>query len=340
MEPVRMTPNGIICEQDGAQVALDPASAVPGAASFVSHAHADHLPAGSGPVICSAETRAIAALRGTDLGPDADPGPARMVDAGHILGSRGLVFGDVFYTGDICTRDRGFLRGARPPRCRVLVTESTFGAPGFSFPPVREVRDRANQIISEMYARGVPVVLMGHGLGKAQTLTDLFGHWDPLYLHDGVHAMNELHRSLGVDLPAGIPYSEASRRGLLARRPWVMVCPMLPSKSPLVRELRSVYGAVTIAFTGWAASPGRPDTPPVGRGADHVLPLSDHCDRDELLDLARRTGAEEAYVTHGFEEDLAAALADMGVRARPLGAARGRQTARTRTRRRGRSPSS
>ena len=39
-----------------------------------------------------------------------------LIDSGHILGAKGLLFDDVFYTGDICTRDRAFLKASIIPK--------------------------------------------------------------------------------------------------------------------------------------------------------------------------------------------------------------------------------
>ena len=94
-----------------------------------------------------------------------------LIDSGHILGSKGLLFDDIFYTGDICTRDRGFLKGAKVPKCKILITESTFGLPEFSFPSIEVIQKQVNMLISELYGKGIPVILMGYQLGKAQTIT-------------------------------------------------------------------------------------------------------------------------------------------------------------------------
>ena len=197
---VQMTANGIMCTRGARKILLDPKAADPDAINFVSHAHMDHLPAKNGTggavILSSHQTDSIARLRGFDLrGSKESMDGFELVDSGHILGSRGLLFddGDVFYTGDICTRNRGFLRGANIPKCRILITECTFGLPEFDFPSTQKIAERVNLIISELYERGVPVILMGYQLGKAQTLTHLFGHWLPLYFHDSVLEMNHLH---------------------------------------------------------------------------------------------------------------------------------------------------
>lgn len=311
-----MTKNGILCESGGRRVLLDPKCADAGAVNFVSHAHTDHLPSGgAGTMLSSFETRQIAGIRGLQMKDHAHSlAGFEMPDSGHILGSRGLLFDDIFYTGDICTRTRGFLRGASVPKCRVLITECTFGMHEFAFPGINEIKERVNGLISDLYSRGVPVILMGYQLGKAQTITQLFGHWTPLYLHDSVKAMNALHGKLGVDLADGMGHTEAKKRGLLEKRPWVMVAPLMSAKNSFVQEMQSRYGAVTVGFTGWAES----SRVSFGRRTDYSIPLSDHCDFGELVDMVRRTGAEQVYTVHGFAAEFAAHLNNMGIRAQSL----------------------
>lgn len=310
-----MTGNGVVCEAGGTAISLDPRRVGPGL-NFVSHAHADHLPSrNGGTILASSETGEIASLRGFEMENHVtEAEDVLMYDTGHIMGARGLLHGGIFYTGDICTRDRGFLSGARIPRCKTLITECTFGLPEFVFPAVGEVKRRVNEIIAGLYSRGIPVILMGYQLGKAQTLTQLFSHWEPFYLHDSVREMNDLHRSLGVDLRDAVGHSEAERRGLLDRRPWVMVAPVAGGKSGFVRRMRSRYGALTIGFSGWSAS--RQFS--FGRSCDYSVPLSDHCDFHELVDVVVRSGAEKVYTVHGFVDEFASHLRRHGIDAQPL----------------------
>ena len=314
MAGVQMTPKGMACRHGDSVVLLDPKSAA-GDVNFVSHAHMDHLPgSASGVVLASESTARLAALRGRDLGDCVQHVDGlRMYDSGHILGSTGLMVDDTFYTGDICTRDRGFLKGASVPRCRTLVTECTFGLPEFRFPPLEEVCSRVDELVSMMYSRGVPVILMGYELGKAQTLSQLFAHWEPMYYHDSVKAMNDLHRAAGVSLKHAAGHTEARDAGLLDRKPWVMVAPMMPARSRFVTEMKR-YGAVTVSFSGWANSPRFP----YSRGADYFMPLSDHCDFEDLVGLVKRSGAEQVYTIHGFVDEFAEYLRGLGISAAPL----------------------
>lgn len=311
-----MTKNGILCEIDGRRVYLDPKNTDSTGVNFVSHAHTDHLPSkNGGTILSSIETNEIANLRGFRMENHVQSiDDFTLVDSGHILGAKGLLFDDIFYTGDICTRNRGFLKCATIPKCKTLITECTFGLPEFVFPKLEEIQKQVNELISELYGKGIPVILLGYQLGKAQTLTQLFGHWGPLYFHDSVKQMNTLHQQLGVSLHDGIGHSEAEKNGLLSKKPWVMVAPMMSEKNPFLKDMKSKYGAVTIGFSGWAQS----SRFAFGRRSDYSIPMSDHCDFNELVDLVIRSGAEQVYTIHGFVEEFAAHLRKIGINAQPL----------------------
>jgi putative mRNA 3-end processing factor len=311
-----MTKNGILCEVNEKRVYLDPKNSDVSGINFVSHAHSDHLPTKNGGMILSSiETNEIANLRGFKMKNHVESlEDFSLINSGHILGAKGLLFDDIFYTGDICTRDRGFLKGAEIPKCKTLITECTFGLAEFVFPKMEQIQKQVNELISELYGKGIPVILMGYQLGKAQTITQLFGHWGPLYLHDSVKDMNLLHQKFGISLKDGIGHSEAEKNGLLKKKPWVMVAPMMSSKNKFIQEMKSKYGAVTIGFSGWAQS----SRFSFGRRTDYSIPMSDHCDFNELVDMVIKSEAEQVYTIHGFVDEFAQHLKKLGINAQPL----------------------
>ena len=311
-----MTKNGILCDNGASRVSLDPKKSDFDGINFVSHAHMDHLPSkNGGTILSSIETNEIAELRGFKMENHVKSlENFSLIDSGHILGAKGLLFDDIFYTGDICTRDRGFLLGAKIPKCKTLITECTFGLSEFIFPKIDEIKKQVNELVSELYGKGIPVILMGYQLGKAQTITQLFGHWGPLYLHDSVKEMNTLHQKFGISLPNGISHSEAEKNGLLEKKPWMMVAPMMSSKNKFVQEMKSKYGAVTIGFSGWAQSKKFS----FGRRTDYSIPMSDHCDFNELVDMVIQSGAEKVYTIHGFVNEFAEHLGKIGISSQPL----------------------
>ena len=144
--------NGVKYNGDSISLSLDPKIAHDGI-NFTSHAHMDHLPSArsSGTVLCTYETVEIAKIRNRDIQNNIQHyDGVEMINSGHILGGRGPLFDDVFYTGDICTRNRPGITGAKIPKCSTLIMECTFGMPQFRFPPIDEVVEKANKVISEM----------------------------------------------------------------------------------------------------------------------------------------------------------------------------------------------
>ena len=277
-----MTKNGILCEVNEKRVYLDPKKTDLDGINFVSHAHSDHLPSkNGGTILSSIETNEISGIRGFKMENHVESLDGfSLIDSGHVLGSKGLLFDDIFYTGDICTRDRGFLKAAKIPSCKTLITECTFGLPEFTFPQMDKIQNQGNQLIADLYSKGIPVILMGYQLGKAQTLTQMFGHWDPLYLHDSIKEMNTLHQKFGVSLKNCIGHSEAQKNGLLDKKPWVMITPVLSAKNKFLQEMKSKYGA--------------------------------------LVDMVVKSGAEQVYTIHGFVDEFAAHLNKIGISAQPL----------------------
>ena len=314
-------PSGISVQYEGMTILLDPARSGDCDLTFVSHAHVDHLHRRNRQtetkILSSKQTARIARARGYEIDSVEEHDGFELVDTGHILGSRGLLIGGdrVFYTGDISTRERAFMKPAKLPRAKTLIIESTFGRPEYVFPEMSEVTHRTNKIISEMYDLGIPVILMGYSLGKAQLLTKLFGGWDPVYVHDSVARMNSVYSELGVELKEAMSHSEAESRGLLSKcRPWVMIAPLMGARSSFVKDMKDRYGAVTIGFTGWATGSRYKYT----TGLDYVMPLSDHCDYNELLDAVKQCAPEKIYTFHGFAPEFAWSLRKMGYDAAPL----------------------
>jgi putative mRNA 3-end processing factor len=314
---VKMTANGIfVSEQNGVKIHLDPKKGINDGIAFVSHAHIDHLHRQNGGlVLASKQTSEIAKLRGYSIENYLEEyNDFSLIDAGHILGAKGLLFGDgVFYTGDISIRERAFMKGANVPKCKVLITECTFGMPEYVFPKVEETVKRVNEIISESYSRGKPVILLGYELGKAQILSYLFSHWAPYY-HDSVKKVNDVYRKFGVNLPDSMGHSQAESTGLLDKKPWLLIAPNMSGKNRFVQHMKSRYDAITIGFSGWAQSPRFA----FARQHDYSIPLSDHCDYNELLQLVKTCAPEKIYTVHGFVEEFASDLVKIGYDAKPL----------------------
>ncbi|MDR4491118.1 MBL fold metallo-hydrolase RNA specificity domain-containing protein [Candidatus Nitrosocosmicus agrestis] len=316
--------NQIFIKASQIKVLLDPKYLDSKSIAFVSHAHSDHLISKSSlkkltienRVICSAETNEIAKVRGHNLGETIAGHPElQFINTGHILGSRGLLIeNEIFYTGDIAMRDRGFLKKTKIPKVDTLIIESTFGKREYIFPPLQKVVHQVNSILSELYDRGVPVILMGYSLGKAQTLVSLFGFWKPLFVHDEIFKFNKIHRQFGIDLEPDISLSHALENGLLNRKPWVLIYPLTTPRNSVLQTLKKKYGAVTIGFSGWGINKGYKTM----MNLDYVIPFSDHCDYNELLEVVRKCNPRKIFTFHGFVEEFSKELVRLGYDAEPI----------------------
>ena len=150
----------------------------------------------------------------------------------------------------------------------------------------------------------------------AQLLSYFFSCWEPLFYHDSVDAMNRVHVEHGVRLKPGRRFDPARDQDRLPRGPWVMVSPMSSGRSRVMAHLKKEYGAILVAFSGWALGARYRYT----MGADYSFPLSDHCDYQELVDLVQSVSPEMVYTVHGFAAEFARDLRKMGFSARPLSA--------------------
>ncbi|MER3601309.1 MAG: exonuclease [Nitrososphaerota archaeon] len=316
----RLEAGGLLVELGQRRVALDARTPVAADLFFYSHAHTDHLgmPAPGGLVLASAETVKLARLQGVALNGAREEG--RLYRTGHMLGSTGILLDDLlYYTGDIAGRPRGFMPSAKPVPCRILIVEATYGRPRYRFPALTWIMDRTNELIDAAFSQGLPVLLLGYPLGKSQILSYFFSVWEPhLYISDRVLRFNRAYRALGVELPEAPSLEGALANEGLARGPWLGIASLSQARE-LAERIRRLLGLapLTIAFSGWGAEPDAA----ARFGVDCVLPLSDHCDFEELISFIKECSPERVYTVHGFVAELAGQLRRMGFDAVPLGPA-------------------
>lgn len=319
---IKVSNEGLAIHNENSKILLDPSKIHNDNFVFVSHAHSDHIykkPKSKTTVktLVSKETELIANARGYEISnPIYEEKNLELIDTGHILGSKGLLaFNEVYYTGDISIRKRGFMiHQNKIPKVDKLIIESTFGKPEFIFPDPKEIVHETNQIISDAYEKGIPVIIMGYSLGKAQLLVDLFRHWDPFYVSDSIENINTIYRKMKIPLRDLITYSEAEKNYCLSKKPWIMLSSLMTGRSKFLQSLKEKYNAITIGFSGWACNPGYRYM----MGLDYAMPLSDHCDYNELLEVVGNSNPKKVYTIHGFSEDFARTLRDLGYEAEPI----------------------
>ena len=291
---------------------------------FISHAHADHLGRHERP-LATAATASLAEYRlrvgGTHVLPYGQPwsldGDTILTPfpAGHVLGSAMLHVrrpeGTLLYTGDFKLRPSLTVPTAEPVEADVLVMESTYGDPQFRFPSWRQTADRLIDLAATALRAGRQPIVMGYSLGKAQEIVRILTDASlPITCHGAVRAMNSIYEQHGVHLGPTRPYAAADFHGKraidLAER-GVLVAPPQVARSGFVTKFEQ---PCRIMMSGWALNKGAQ----YRYGVDHALPLSDHADFDELLELVDRVRPKKVYTHHGFR-DFPAHLQRRGINA-------------------------
>lgn len=306
---------------------LDPAAEV--ASAILSHGHADHARARAARLYATPETVAIARLRLGDTGyvacpygepfDVAGPGGARarvtLLPSGHVLGAALVLIESagerLLYTGDVKLHAARTCLPALVPEADLLISEATFGLPVFRFPPVAELEARVVTEARAALATGEVPVFLGYALGKGPEVAKILQDAGvPVMLHGAVHRMVELYRSFGIDYPDATPYE----RGRVDGR--ALIVPPSARAHPMLAAIKRKR---VIAVTGWALLDASYDR----YRADVLIPLSDHADFDELLEVVRRSGAKRVLTTHGFAEPFAHLLAQRGLAAEALALSHG-----------------
>jgi Cft2 family RNA processing exonuclease len=285
----------------------------------ISHAHSDHI-AEHRAILATPETARIFRHRigETEVitqryGERRDYGRYALTfhPAGHCLGSAQILVeaeGErLVYTGDIKLRPNVAAEQAVVVPCDTLVMESTFGDPQYVFPPDVATFDRLYAAVDRAFSDNRVPVVLAYALGKSQEALELLlrrGY--RVSLHGSVWNVSEIYRELGVQFSG--EYERYDRERLKGR---VLIAPPGCRKQPMILNIERRY---LVMLTGWAMSKSAPY---MYKGIDLVLPLSDHADFDELVRLARESGATRIITMHGAKK-FAATLRDMGLNAEHL----------------------
>lgn len=299
---IQFRPEGIYCPQ--ADVYIDPWKPVDKA--IITHGHSDHARWGNKKYLCHSLSKEILKLR---LGQDINIQTLEYQEtifingvqislhpAGHIIGSAQVRLeckGEVWVvSGDYKVFNDGVSTPFEPVKCNSFITESTFGLPIYDFEPFEGIYKDMNNWWKKNADDGYQSVIIGYSLGKAQNiLQHLDSSIGNVFLHGAVANINDAFRLSGLDFK-GERIVEKMDKASLQRA--AIVAPMSALGSPWLRKFQPYRIAVC---SGWMALRGARRR----YGVDKGFVLSDHCDFKQLNYAVRETGAENVYVTHGYQ---------------------------------------
>jgi putative mRNA 3-end processing factor len=283
--------------------------------NLVSHAHGDHLyERAPDEVVWSDLTRRLAAIRRETVPAHATDDRVTLVDAGHVPGARAAVIEDpdgttYCYTGDISTRDHQYLGAFDPPEADVLIVESTYGEPGYTFPPPGDAAADFRAWVRETDA---PVVVFAYSLGRAQEVQLLLADTDrQTYVTEAIADLNE-----PIADAYGLAFDDSRYGRDVTLGPGdALVLPAGTNSLGWVDALVEETSAKKAGLSGWAVD----SSFKFAGGYDRTFPLSDHCDFEELLAVVEAVDPERVYTCHGSTDTLATEIRSrLGYEARAL----------------------
>lgn len=268
---------------------------------FISHAHADHMPRNRKiNVYCTGNTHKLMQKRGysgdatvLEFGESLELPEAivTLYPAGHILGSA-MVFvetdeGTVLYTGDYRTPPSPASEGFEcPGQVDHFITEATFSLPIYKWSShealAREVRQFASQALDEGYTP----VFLAYNLGKAQEVMHMLAPLgQPVQIHGAGFKLCEVYEEAGINLGMYETYDRDTCEGKI----------LITPNSALNNGFASNVKKKRLAYcSGWAAR----ESSRTQLTVDRLIPLSDHLDFFELIELCKKLNPKKVHITH------------------------------------------
>ena len=267
---------------------------------FISHAHADHM-APHEMAYCTPVTGRLYRHRQGKHRPLVEMPFGKTLEindfrltthpAGHVFGSAMLLAEtgtrSLLYTGDFKLGPSATSETCVPPHAEVLVMESTWGDPQYRMPPRQTVIQQLLDRVHDAFKSNRTPVIHAYVLGKAQEVTKLLTTAGiPVLQHPLAYEISCIYRDAGCDLGDFKNYPGAPLPG------HAIIAPPRMQKS---FHLANISRSTSISVTGWGV-----DQQASRRwSSDHVVPLSDHADFDQLLETIEIVDPDMIYCTHG-----------------------------------------
>lgn len=295
----RVYPNGgLLVEIKGRKILLDPKSfpSEKPDVIFVSHAHSDHynfktlrMMKGVPKVMSRATWELIDPKKRLDTITIVEGGNSVEVagltmevhEAGHIIGSLQLLIDAglrVVYTGDFNLDKRLVLKSAPVLKADILVIDSTYGHPRYTFPPRTQLYKEILRTVKAFLEEDKGVALATRVLGTGQEVTALLSLVAKVvpFVDRRIAEKNRVYEKHGEFLGSYV------------------VNTLMPPRSAVTVVPLSARYSNSIPCTGWATNSG--------------FPLSSHAGFTDLIRYVSESGANEVFAFWGFAKYFADVL--------------------------------
>ncbi|HKI43708.1 MAG TPA: hypothetical protein VKA08_00120 [Balneolales bacterium] len=274
---------------------------------FITHAHSDHVPGKRDiGVITTEPTTRLMRARGfsgetriMNFHEPLDLPNARVTlyPAGHILGSA-MVYvesdeGTLLYTGDCRTPASPACEGFElPNQVDCLITEATFGLPIYKWDFHEILFEEIRKFAQNALADGYTPVLLGYSLGKSQEIMQALAPLKHrIQVHGSAYPLCQIYQEFGFDLGPFERYNRDTVSGSIL---------VTPSSAMGNGMIDSISKARIAYVSGWAALESRR----VQMTIDKLIPLSDHLDFFELMNMCEQLQPMHVYVTHSPNPEI------------------------------------
>ena len=269
--------------------------------TFVSHAHADHMPRNRATRACATKaTLELLKLRGykgsetvLNFGEKLElpTCTVTLYPAGHILGSAMIYIesdaGTLLYTGDYRTPPSPATEGFESPdSADYLITEATFGLPIYKWKSYEELTKKIQNFALGSLQAGETPIFLAYNLGKAQEIMHLLAPLrHPVMIHGAGYKLCSVYDAHGIDLGNYSAYDRETCEGK------ILIAPASALSSGFASNVKKTKVAYC---SGWAANESRRTQLTV----DKLIPISDHLDFFELIDFCKKLNPGKVYITH------------------------------------------
>jgi putative mRNA 3-end processing factor len=267
---------------------------------FISHAHADHM-APHELAFCTPATGKLyqhrqgknRTVREMPFGKVLEWNDFQLSThpAGHVFGSAMLLAEHagrrLLYSGDFKLGPSATAEICVPPRADILVMESTWGDPRYRLPPREQVIEQLLQRVDDAFQKNRTPVIHAYVLGKSQEVTKILTTAGiPVLQHPSIYEVSRIFQECGCNLGTFQRYPGAPLPGHAV---------IAPPRMQKGYHLANLGRPVSISVTGWAVDERMRQR----WNSDHVVPLSDHADFDQLLEFIELVDPEVVHCTHG-----------------------------------------
>jgi Cft2 family RNA processing exonuclease len=206
----------------------------------------------------------------------------------------------LLYSGDFKLKPSRTVKNFVPVSADILIMETTYGEPKYTFPPREDVEDELVTLVQSKLDKNIVPVVYAYSLGKGQeALAILTAAGFSVAVDRTILRYCKVYEKYGVQFGSYERFDKTDVQGK------VVLCSIHQRRELRLEHLGKIF---TIFLSGWGIDKRALQKFRV----DAILPFSDHADYNELIEYVKHVNPDHVYCTHGFE-GFTHILREMGI---------------------------